>query len=57
MELLSVIALYFLPVIVAGMRGVKIYGSIAVINLFLGWTIIGWVVALAMAAGASKANT
>jgi hypothetical protein len=25
-------------------------GSVAVINTFLGWTFIGWVVALAMAA-------
>jgi hypothetical protein len=25
-------------------------GSVVVINIFLGWTFIGWVVALAMAA-------
>ena len=30
-------------------RKVPNFGSIAVINLFLGWTLIGWVVALAMA--------
>jgi len=36
--------------IVALMRKVPNQGSIAVINIFLGWTVIGWVVALAMAA-------
>jgi len=44
--------LYFLPTIVAEMRHVENKGPTFVINLFLGWTFIGWVVALAMAAGA-----
>ena len=30
-------------------RKVTNLGSIAVINVFLGWTLVGWVVALAMA--------
>jgi len=42
--------LYFLPTIVATARKVPNVGSVFVINLFLGWTFIGWVVALAMAA-------
>jgi hypothetical protein len=29
-------------------------GSIAVVNLFFGWTVVGWVVALAMACSAVK---
>jgi len=41
---------YFLPTIVAVYRKVPNQGSVAVINVFLGWTLIGWVVALAMAA-------
>jgi hypothetical protein len=41
---------YFLPTIVATARKVPNVGSVFVINLFLGWTLIGWVVALAMAA-------
>lgn len=41
--------LYFVPLIVAAIRGVSNTGSVAVINLFLGWTVIGWIVALAMA--------
>jgi hypothetical protein len=43
------IGLYFLPTIVAVSRKVTNQGSIFVINFFLGWSFIGWVVALAMA--------
>jgi hypothetical protein len=43
------IAWYFIPTIVALMRDVPDSGSVVVINVFLGWTFIGWVVALAMA--------
>jgi Superinfection immunity protein len=46
---LILIALYFLPTIVAASRKVVNLGSIVVINVFLGWTLVGWVVALAMA--------
>lgn len=45
-------ALYFLPAFVGIMRGHHNAGSIFVIDLFLGWTLIGWVVALAMACSA-----
>ncbi|HEX2296008.1 MAG TPA: superinfection immunity protein [Actinomycetota bacterium] len=41
---------YFIPIIVGAIRKVPNIGSIIVVNLFLGWTLIGWVVALAMAA-------
>lgn len=47
MEYLIVILLfYFLPTILAasGRRG-----SVFVVNLFFGWTLIGWVVALFLA--------
>ena len=47
---LVVLVGYFIPTAVGKMRGVANLGSIFVINLFLGWTLIGWVVALAMAA-------
>lgn len=39
--------LYFLPAVIA--RKKRNASSVFVINLFLGWTLIGWVVALAMA--------
>ncbi|MGB8390952.1 superinfection immunity protein [Mycobacterium sp.] len=40
--------LYFIPTIVATTRKVRNAGSVFVVNLFLGWTLIGWVIALAM---------
>lgn len=43
------IGLYFLPTIIAVARKVTNQGSVLVINFFLGWTFVGWVVALAMA--------
>lgn len=51
---LVVLALYFVPSIVAVARKVTHQGSVIVINLFLGWTFIGWVVALAMACRTSR---
>jgi hypothetical protein len=47
--LIVILALYFIPTIVAYVRHVPNAGSVVVINVFLGWTLIGWVVALAMA--------
>ena len=41
--------LYFLPTIVAMSRGHRSYGGILVLNLFLGWTFIGWLIALVWA--------
>ena len=45
------IALYFVPTIVALSRDMPNKGSTIAINVFLGWTVVGWVVALAMALG------
>lgn len=42
-------AAYVAPTWVAHWRKVPHASSVAVINFFLGWTFIGWVVALAMA--------
>lgn len=50
LPLLILAVLYFVPTIVALIRNVTNRGSVIVINLFLGWTVIGWVAALAMAA-------
>ncbi|MGO4630356.1 superinfection immunity protein [Streptomyces sp. 2RAF24] len=41
---------YFVPTVVAVVRSVPNRGSVIVINVFLGWTVLGWIVALAMAA-------
>jgi len=43
------VGLYFLPTIIGFARKVPNIGSVGVINFFLGWSLIGWVVALAMA--------
>jgi Superinfection immunity protein len=49
--LVLILVVYFIPTFVAGSRHTVNSGAVFVINLFLGWTFIGWVVALAMAAG------
>ena len=41
------LGIYFLPAIVAFQRAHKNSASILVVNIFLGWTLLGWVVALA----------
>jgi hypothetical protein len=47
--LMAAAALYLLPVLVGWARHVPGLAPIAVINVFLGWTFIGWVTALALA--------
>ena len=42
-------ALYFLPAIIAAARHTHNATGILLLNLFLGWTLIGWFVALVMA--------
>ncbi len=37
------IALYFIPAIVASRKGRRQATAIFVLNLFLGWTVLGWV--------------
>ncbi len=45
--------LYWLPTFVAYRRNTVNKGGVLIVNLFFGWTLIGWVVALAMAMGGS----
>ena len=47
--LVIVLPLYFLPTIVAAIRKTENIGWVVLINVLLGWTLIGWAVALAMA--------
>jgi hypothetical protein len=49
------LAAYFLPTLVALVRKKVHPGAVIVVNLFLGWTVTGWIIALAM--GASGATT
>jgi hypothetical protein len=57
MEIIVIFILYFLPTLIAGYRKHHNGGSILVINLLLGWTFIGWVIALAMSTGHVKEIT
>jgi hypothetical protein len=41
--------LYLLPGLIAWIRKAPDLGSVAVVNVLLGWTLIGWAAALAMA--------
>jgi hypothetical protein len=41
--------MYLLPALVGWARHVPDIGAVAVINVLLGWTLLGWVLALAMA--------
>ena len=39
-------AIHFLPTIIAALRQSRNLLGIFLLNLFLGWTVIGWIVAL-----------
>ena len=41
--------IYFLPTIVALVRHKRNVVSILLLNLFLGWTLVGWIIALVWA--------
>ncbi|HUA92744.1 MAG TPA: superinfection immunity protein [Terracidiphilus sp.] len=47
--LLFGIGLYFLPAIIAAVRHAHNTGGILLVNIFFGWTVIGWFAALLMA--------
>ena len=40
------LALYFLPTIIAAVRHAKNFVVILLVNIFAGWTGVGWIVAL-----------
>jgi hypothetical protein len=50
----AIVGAYFLPTIVAAGRHHHNVATVAIVNVFLGWTFIGWVVALAMAASSVR---
>jgi len=55
--LVILLPLYFLPAIVAASRNNHNTAAIFVLNLFLGWTFLGWVIALIWAMMASSMVT
>ena len=46
---IALILAYWAPTIVVLARKAPSPGSVIVVNFFLGWTVVGWIVALAMA--------
>ena len=42
-------AIYFMPTIVAAVRKSSRLGVVLAVNLLLGWTVAGWIVALVLA--------
>jgi hypothetical protein len=49
MDAVLVFGLYLLPAIVAAIRKHQSFGGIFILNLLLGWTVLGWIVALVWA--------
>lgn len=47
--LAGLIALYWAPSLIGGTRHVRHTGPLFAINLLLGWTVLGWIIALVMA--------
>ena len=47
-------AFYLLPWVVAKLRKSNRTAQIAIITIFLGWTGIGWIIALIMAVGENR---
>ena len=45
---------YFLPWAVAATRGKSNAAAIGLLNFLLGWTLIGWIIALVMACGSDR---
>lgn len=52
--LAALVAVYFLPGLIAFKRDHQNAASIMLLNLFLGWTLLGWVGALVWSASAKK---
>jgi hypothetical protein len=50
--ILFILGIYFLPTIIAGSRKHQQANAIFALNLFLGWTLLGWVGSLVWAATA-----
>ena len=54
LALLVIFVPYFFPFIVAALRGHHNTGGVFIVNLLLGWTLVGWIIALVMACTAKR---
>jgi hypothetical protein len=50
--LLFLFVMYWLPTIISMVRGLPSVLGIAALNFFLGWTVVGWILALMWALAA-----
>lgn len=57
LAVLILLAIYFLPTIIATFRGHKNALGVGLLNLFLGWTLFGWVGALIWSVLAESEHT
>ena len=48
--LLIALAIYFLPTLIGHQRKMAVRGTLLLVNLLLGWTLVGWFVCLIWAA-------
>lgn len=48
------IVIYFVPLMVAVRRDMQKVAGVAVLNILLGWTLIGWVIALVWAVSGER---
>ena len=52
-----IIAIYFVPSIIASVRHAKHSDGIVALNFFLGWTVLGWIAAMIWAIVEQEART
>ncbi len=52
LKLIVIVAAYFLPTIIAAIRNHHQVNPIFMLNLLLGWTVLGWIAALIWAVSA-----
>lgn len=55
--LLFLVACYFIPTMIANSRHNPNTSGVLLVNLFVGWTFIGWIVALVMACNGQSSTT
>lgn len=57
MEIILILFFYFVPTLIAAERDTGNAIQIFVVNLFLGWTFVGWVVCLSWSFSGQRKNS
>jgi hypothetical protein len=53
----AALLLYFVPALIAILRGHQSWPAIAILDLLLGWSVIGWIIALIWSLTAPRRET